>query len=90
MKAFTTATMIDQITLALLGEKPCAREKFVMTNTLAALVWLAKSEYKMEMNRSIQKLTAAATLSAAQRTAKAAIRKASAPKRQAELNLCRP
>jgi hypothetical protein len=86
MNAFTTGEMIEQIALALLGPKPSAREKYTMSNTLGALVQLAKSEYRMDMDRSIQKATAMVTMNAARRTAKAAIRKASASEKQSELD----
>jgi N-methylhydantoinase A/oxoprolinase/acetone carboxylase beta subunit len=86
MNAFTTAEMVEQITWALLGPAASAKERYAMTNTLGLLVQLAKSEFRMDMARSIQKATAHVTVSAARRTAKAAIRKASASGKQFELD----
>jgi hypothetical protein len=86
MNTFTTATMIEQITLALLGPTPSAKEKFVMKNTLVGLVRLAQSEYRVDVNRSVQRATAMVTMNTARRDAKAAIRKASALETQPELN----
>jgi hypothetical protein len=87
MNAFTTATQIEQLTLAILGPKPCAKERYVLTNSLNFLVWSAKSEYRMDMNRSIQKATAMVAVRDARRGAKEAIRKASANQEQTELDL---
>jgi hypothetical protein len=87
MKAFTTVALIQQLTSAILGPKPCAKEKYVLTNSLNSLVLLAKSEYRMDMNKSIDKATVMVAVCAARRDAKDAIRRASAIQEQAELDL---
>ena len=87
MEEFTTEMMIEQMTSSLLGPKPSARERFVTKNALTVLVWLAKSECRIEINKSVGKATSMVVARSARRDAKAAIRKAAEPAVQPDLVL---
>lgn len=59
MTTITTKEMIAELALAILGTCASSRAKYVLTQALLALVQLAKSEYRAELQ---QRATAASPL----------------------------
>lgn len=59
MTTITTKEMITELTLATLGLDASPRAKYVLNQALLALVQLAKSEYRVEVQ---QRATAASLL----------------------------
>jgi hypothetical protein len=87
MNVLTTAQLVNQLTSALLGTSPSARERFILVQSLESLVRLAKSEYRMDAKRSADKANGAVASAVARRTAKIAIRKAASILVHAELQV---
>jgi hypothetical protein len=85
MNVLTTTQLIKQLTSALLGTSPSARERFILVQSLESLVRLAKSEYRVAAKRTADKANGAIALAVARRTTKNAIRKAAAIVVHAEL-----